>query len=271
MIYIDRDSVDENGVPKRPNDTWFDDAAVATERAIQEQHQHEVDEAVYKHPQVRMALEKLFNGKCAYCEWNPTVGSGWDVEHYRPKGRVAEREDHRGYYWLAYTWSNLYLSCTFCNQRRKDKPRWDDPKELPAAGKADQFPLADESTRVLSHKGTDHLLDEHTLLIDPCYDDPEEYLGFDLFGQVFSLEDNPYGNSTIKVFNLARRRLKDWRRVKVRSVIDILKLARKYEQEGEDAIASDIRALLDDDKSDSAQFAAVARYIDRNPEAFNIL
>ena len=122
----------------------------------------------------------------------------------------------------------------------------------------------------MSHNDTDHLLDEHTLLIDPCYDVPEDYLGFDPIGQVFSLEGNPYGEATITVFNLRRRRLRVLRYVKVRSAVDILKLARKYEHEGNDAVASDIRALLDDDKSDSAEFAAVARYIDRNPEAFNI-
>lgn len=270
MIHVVRESVDENGVPIRPDDDWFKQSASATKQAIQDGAGHEVVEAVYKHPEVRMALEKLFHDKCAYCEWKPIGGSDWDVEHYRPKGRVAEREDHPGYYWLAYTWSNLYLSCTHCNQKRKDKPRWADPTELPAAGKLDQFPLDDESTRVMSHGGNDHLADEDTLLIDPCYDDPEDYLGFDPIGQVFSLEDSPYGEATIKVFNLRRRRLRTLRQEKVETTVIILKFVRKYEQEGNDAVAGDFRSLLDDDKSDSAEFAAVARYIDRNPEAFNI-
>ena len=164
MIYIDRDSFDENGLAIRPNDDWFNDAAIATEQAIEDGRRHEVTD-LYKHPQVRMALERLFHDKCAYCEWQLTGGADWDIEHFRPKGRVAEREDHPGYYWLAYTWWNLYPSCAHCNQKRKDKARWADPVELPAAGKLDQFPLHDESTRVMSPTNNDHLLGEHTLLI----------------------------------------------------------------------------------------------------------
>lgn len=270
MIYIDREATDENGTPIRPNNAWFDSAAIATEAAIREKDQHEVDTTIYRHSEVRIALERLFHDKCAYCEWKPTGGSDWDVEHFRPKGRVAEREDHLGYYWLAYAWSNLYPSCTHCNQNRKDKLRWGDPAELPAAGKRDQFPLHDETTRVMSHEDNDKLLHEHTLVIDPCYDDPEDYIGFDLTGQAFSLDDNPYGETTINVFNLKRRRLRDLRRAKVQSTVIILKLARKHEKDGNAAIAHDIRALLDNEQADAAQFAAVVRCIIRDPEAFGV-
>ncbi len=116
----------------------------------------------------------------------------------------------------------------------------------------------------------DQPLTEHTLLIDPCYDDPEYYLGFYPSGGVFSLDDNQYGESTIKVFNLKRRRLRDLRLEKVITAVSILKFIRKYEEVGNDAAVSDFRSLLDEERSDSSQFAAVARYIDRNPEAFNI-
>ena len=65
MIYIDRESTDESGRPIRPNDIWFKRAAVATEKAIEEQDEHEVEEALYKRPEVRAALEELFHDKCA--------------------------------------------------------------------------------------------------------------------------------------------------------------------------------------------------------------
>ena len=48
---------------------------------------------------------------------------------------MAEDSSHTGYYWLAYTWANLYPSCVFCNQRRKDQPTFDDPVLGPATGK----------------------------------------------------------------------------------------------------------------------------------------
>ncbi len=222
MIYIDRDRVDENGVPIRPNDAWFQAAEEATEVALQENGDHDADRDIFAHVEVRKALEKLFYDKCAYCECKIIAGWDWNVEHFRPKGRVAEREDHVGYYWLAYHWDNLYLSCTHCNQRRKDRPRWADPEELPAAGKMDQFPLADEDTRAMSPD--DDIYAEHTLLIDPCYDDPESYLMYDPFGQVFPLKDDPYGERTIDVLHLERRRLRDPRRKTVQEVILRLKL-----------------------------------------------
>ena len=246
MIYIERESVDEHGRRICPSDDWFSDSEAAIERAILERDGHEIDD-LYKHVQVKTALEKLFHDKCAYCEWKITGGSDWDVEHFRPTGRVAERKDHPGYYWLAYTWPNLYPSCTHCNQRRKDKPRWADSTELPAAGKLDQFPLQDESTRVMSPDDNDHLPDEQKLLIDPCYDNPEEYLGFDPKGRIFSLDDNPYGEATIKVFNLKRRRLSDLRREKLELAIEILKLAQKYEREGNEDAAQDFRSSWQSD------------------------
>lgn len=270
MIYIERESVDEHGRSIRPSADWFRDSYAATEGAIRERDAHEIDDNLYKHVQVKTALEKLFHDKCAYCEWKFTGGSDWDVEHFRPKGRVAERKDHPGYYWLAYTWSNLYPSCTHCNQKRKDKPRWADSTELPAAGKLDQFPLQDESTRVMSPDYNDHLPDEQRLLIDPCYDNPEEHLGFDPKGRIFSLDDNPYGEVTIKVFNLRRRRLSDLRRETLVIAMEILKLVEKYEREGNEDVAQDFRSLLDPLQFASEEFAAVTRYVARNPEAFNI-
>jgi hypothetical protein len=270
MIHIDRESFDQDGVPIKPSDAWFELAATATATAIVEREEHVFDEDLYKHPEVRKALEQLFHDKCAYCEWKPTGGSDWDVEHFRPKGRVAEREDHTGYYWLAYTWSNLYLSCTHCNVSRKDKPRWADPVELPAAGKHDQFPLGDESSRVMAPNGVDALLAEDTLLIDPCNDDPAEYLGFDPTGQVFSINADPYGAETIRVFNLTRRRLRDRRRERIQELVAIMKFVRKYEHEGNEPVANDFRSFIDGLADDSSEFAAVTRHIVRDPEAFNV-
>ena len=107
MISVDRNAVDENGIPIRPSNSWFTRASVKTQQAIEEADEHVVDEAFYKESTVRASLERLFHDKCAYCEWKPTGGSDWDVEHYRPKGKVFEHEDHPGYYWLAYTWNCL--------------------------------------------------------------------------------------------------------------------------------------------------------------------
>lgn len=60
----------------------------------------------YKTQDIRDALRDIYNGKCAYCElWVEQS----HVEHYRPK---------KIYYWLAYSWDNLILSCATCNQHK---------------------------------------------------------------------------------------------------------------------------------------------------------
>ncbi len=185
MIRVDRDRSDPRSpdrAPIQPSATWFRSAEEATRKAIAEGRAHRVS-GLYRDPDVRRALEEVFHGKCAYCESRPTSVSSWNVEHYRPRGRVAERPDHPGYYWLAYAWTNLYLACELCNQRRKDAPRWDDPVALPAAGKHDQFPLEDEEERAMSPQ--DDLASERPLLLDPCapYEDPEDHLTYDIQGQ----------------------------------------------------------------------------------------
>ena len=78
---------------------WFTPAATKTAEAIAEGPAHQVT-GLYKENAVRAALEKLFHNKCAYCESHGMAGYPWDVEHYRPKGKVAYEDDaHPGYYW----------------------------------------------------------------------------------------------------------------------------------------------------------------------------
>lgn len=210
MIYVNRSQSDANGNAIAPNRAWLRRAEVTTKLALKEKKKHSFKTSVYRATQVRIALEELFREKCAYCETLLNPGYSWEVEHFRPKGGVWERPDHPGYYWLAYSWTNLFPSCTFCNQRRKDPPTWGEPIGLPVKGKGTRFPLVSERTRSMSP--ADDVYKEKTLLIDPTYDDPADYLGFDPSGGIFALEDNAFGNMTIEVFHLNRRRLKKARR-----------------------------------------------------------
>ena len=119
----------------------------------------------YGHKNVRDALSAAQHGKCCYCEvWIPKPYAHGHVEHYRPKGTCRQDRSSAsmdGYYWLAYTWTNLYLSCSHCN----------------SSYKSDLFPLADETKRA---KGpSSDLADEQPLLLDPGgVDDPEDHIGF---------------------------------------------------------------------------------------------
>ena len=269
MIYINRQRRDENRRQIRPSKEWFKKAKAATKTAIKEKRKHKWDGNIYADKnEVRIALEKLFNYKCAYCE-KFLLGIDWDVEHYRPKGKVAKRMDHPGYYWLGYKWENLYPACTHCNQMRIDKPLWDDRRELPAMGKSIKFPLRYESTRAMSHN--EDIKKEYTLLIDPCYDDPEWYLGYDPKGQIFALDDdNPFGNKSIEVYNLKRRRLVTRRKKIMKSTIHafrFIKILQKNKPVDREAL-KEAREILLELISDEAEHAGVARYIKNNLDIF---
>jgi len=268
MIYVQRVRVDEAGKVIEPNSAWFRLAANATATAIAEKGTHEADKAIYAHNEVRKALERLFYDKCAYCECKMTATADWDIDHFRPKGRVAEREDHPGYYWLTYVWDNLYPSCQHCNQRRKDQPRWEDTTELPAGGKVDQFPLMDESARAMDPSSDVYA--ERTLLIDPYLDDPEDYLGYDPTGQIFSLNDNPKGKKTIDVFHLVRRRLRDVRRKKMKIVIGIVKLISNDARVANSGASDELKALLESMRAGEYEHAGVARYVAKHPREFGV-
>ena len=137
----------------------------------------------YKADGVKAALHGLFHGKCAYCESYYQAQAPVDVEHFRPKGAVEGEDDHPGYWWLAMAWDNLLPSCIDCNRRRRQKTP--SPKislselneaatETMNTGKKDAFPVA--GTRAI--RETDNIGGEDAYLIDPCREDPADFLEF---------------------------------------------------------------------------------------------
>jgi hypothetical protein len=84
----------------------------------------EFDSGIYGSRSVKRALIKAQHGKCAFCESKITHIAYGDVEHFRPKAGVRQKASDKlqrpGYYWLAYEWRNLLLSCQLCNQRYKE-------------------------------------------------------------------------------------------------------------------------------------------------------
>lgn len=146
-----------------------------------------VEFKAYKLASVKAALEKMFGGKCAYCESRYNVTAPVDIEHYRPKGQVQEDPAHQGYWWLAAEWTNLLPSCIDCNRKRKQptpKPSADLTRMIDEGrgtvvtntGKKDSFPLTDEAAR--ARASADSLERESPLLLNPCRDMPEQFLDF---------------------------------------------------------------------------------------------
>jgi len=266
LIRIRRDRRDGRGVPIRPDAGWYALSAAWGARALAERGRHEAQRNVYHHDQVHAALERLCDSKCAYCEAPAPASMAWDVEHYRPKGRVSERADHPGYYWLAYDWDNLLLACELCNRRRKDRPTWEEASPGPAAGKADRFPLADERTRAMDPSGD--LDAEVRLLLDPTRDDPEEHLTFDVNGHALPREGSRMGAMSIDVYHLNRRRLRSWRQAHIRLAVEMIdRLMRVGGHPLEEAVE-----LVTDTLGDSPYpWAGTIRAIARDPAAFGLL
>ena len=103
-------------------------------------------------------LGELLKYKCWYSE-SKNSGSDKDVEHFRPKGAVAEDPEHEGYWWLAFDWRNYRYSCQWCNQRRVDRINETN------GGKWDHFPICSGSVR--AYQEGDNHDDEDIELLDP--------------------------------------------------------------------------------------------------------
>lgn len=164
--------------------------------------------SVYSDSIVKEKLIELFKEKCAYCESKFLHVYSGDVEHFRPKGQIADAPNPKpGYYWLASDWDNLLLSCRNCNQKLKHFTVGKNDKET--MGKMDQFPLDDGGVHIQNHTG--NLLEEepYRLLINPCKEDPEEYFKYDIKTGVvmpksLMVKEKKMAEESIRVYVLQR-------------------------------------------------------------------
>ena len=122
----------------------------------------DIDSKIYSSKEVKDQLKDDQFSKCVYCECRLNGDFG-HIEHYRPKGGYSippKGKVYRpGYFWLAYDWKNLLLSCSKCN----------------TVYKANHFALADETTRDIPHRDISR---ESPMLINPTKDDPGDHIEF---------------------------------------------------------------------------------------------
>ena len=200
------------------------------------------ERSVYGHASVKDALKRAQHGKCCYCEAPIAPAGHGDVDHFRPKKAVRQGESdpeiQPGYYWLAYTWSNLFLSCQVCNQSHKRT----------------FFPLADASRRVRSH-GQD-LADETPLLLDPAADDPERSIGF---RREVPFARDVRGETTIRCLGLGRPHLQESRADRLAAVEHSLDIVAIAERIGEHVVVEQALAGLQRMSSDAGIHAAAVR------------
>lgn len=164
--------------------------------------------SVYSDSKVKEALIELFMEKCAYCESKFLHVYSGDVEHFRPKGKIAEAVNPKpGYYWLAAKWDNLLLSCRNCNQKLKHLTVGATDKVT--MGKMDQFPLADGGVHVQDHELEIQTEESFRLLINPCIENPEEYFKYDINSGVIipkptDSKEKKMAEESIRVYVLQR-------------------------------------------------------------------
>lgn len=153
---------------------------------------------------VKSTLREDQHQKCAYCErWEEERAH--PIEHFRPKGGsirsspgvTPQQVDSLHYWWLAWSWENLFFSCVTCNSYKRNY--------FPLAAGA--MALAQESFALSS---------EDALLIDPAQQDPIAHIQFipsssnghtnwiPVARRAPECPPSPYGAETIKLLKLDR-------------------------------------------------------------------
>jgi uncharacterized protein (TIGR02646 family) len=216
----------------------------------------EFDNAIYGHADVKSSLKTAQDGKCCFCESKIEHISYGDVEHYRPKaGWIQDKEElnRPGYYWLAYDWDNLLLSCQICNQRYKKN----------------FFPLLDNTKRAFSHKV--NIEEELPVFIKPDKDDPQKYIEFK--EEIpFPVNTDQRGQQTIEKLGLDRETLNERRREKLLLISDIYNFAKDIPvttPEIKKKAIDLIKRIALESTADNAEYAAMFRaFFKNNPIDF---
>ena len=167
--------------------------------------------AIYGSGPVKSLLVEAHQSKCCYCERKYEEPRHLAIEHFRPRTAVRQSIRHAaerpGYYWLAYDWNNLLLSCGECNG---------DYKGI-------FFPLSNPGSRARSHH--DNYRVERPLLINPASVEPRRHI---VFQDETPTSLTRKGKITLEVIGLRRTTLRDARLTylaKLRRNLDIVEVA----------------------------------------------
>lgn len=193
MIHIDRNSI---SVP----DVFFSKEIDIARKRLEEFYTHSKakrGQQRYSRPfekdlriPIYEALNNLFNGKCSYCETLVNSSDKRYYDHFRPKSGARGLGDDfadEHYWWLTYRWQNFYLCCNKCNRY---KSTW-----FPVKGPRAAISMPYEQIVKV----------ENALLIDPCNEQPEDHLQYDMEGRIHAITEQ--GKHTIDILKLNRKEL----------------------------------------------------------------
>ena len=204
------------------------------------------DSTIYTHSSVKEILKVSQYDKCCFCERKIELK---DVEHYRPKAAYQSDSEtdliRPGYFWLAYDWDNLLLSCAICN--RSYKKNW--------------FPIEDEKTRA---KSPDQSLDQEVpLIINPTKENPEKFIEF-IGDKPKAIDGNIKGTKTIEKIGLNRpfldeRRFEHYKNCKYLYKLIQLFDAKENLDRNEKKLVTEARHLLSKYVLASSEYAGMIR------------
>lgn len=205
----------------------------------------EISSTIYGHAQVKNVLRTAQHSKCCFCEGLFDAHAAADVEHFRPKkysqqGRKA-LAIYPGYYWLGYSWSNLYYCCQVCNRSHKKN----------------YFPLRDPDHRVRNHNGD--VAEEAPLILDPGGPtDPRDHI---IFRDEVAVGVTNEGKTTVDYVGLNRPSLIEARLELYQLLQTLRQLADIPEDRAEPTLLQCIRqakAMLAEAVLPKAKFSAMA-------------
>lgn len=162
MIKVDKNFADIPAVLKKDNrKDAFDKNIISS--------QYSDDKNLYKVGSVQKKLKDIYHLKCAYCE-QKLLDAPKHIEHYRPKDI---------YYWLAYSWDNLLLSCGSCNSTKGTKFRI----------KKTIMVYNNELFEDIHSLSTSYDTIEEPMVVNPEKEDVLDKLIFDREGNITSVDD----------------------------------------------------------------------------------
>ncbi len=205
MIHVKKDFHDV------PTGLKSDSAYKKREELLKEGNRHKFSQYFYRHRSVLEKLLIIYNKKCAFCE-SANIASSWRIDHYRPKNKIKYEEEHTGYYWLTYEWSNLLLTCETCNRAKSN--------EFPIAGVRIESPSKNKNDWLAD---SESLTEENPYLLNPEIDFPETHLSFRSDGR-FNLDKcSERGKETIRICDLNRENLAIKRKSKIDGLSEDIK------------------------------------------------
>ena len=191
-----------------------------------------------RRPSVLEELDRIAAGRCMFCSRLAAEELG--PHRFRPPQDAVAADgstSRRHYWWLAYEWQNIYLTCGDCHFAQGSK-----------------FPVASKRVRVGAKKELNNK--ERPLLIDPFEDDPELAFVYLDSGEVVSREER--GQVTIETFDLNRPVLQAERRLTALEVRhEISQLTRLHDRGSFGAFTASLIDLY----SQEPPFAALRRQL----------